>query len=172
MNHQIDHRDQNSSLAAFGTVFVILAQPPVMAQPAERALDYPAMRHNRKAFGRLFDNLDDPREGQQRPLDKLSGIATVRPNQLQSRISVAHPFERQPPAVAVLNVSGMHHRRQDQSQGVDHDVALAPGDLFARVVAAARAPFSTLLTLWLSMIAALGVGPLPAWIRTFSRRVS
>jgi hypothetical protein len=49
---------------------------------------------------------------------------------------------------------------EQQARGVDRDVALAALDLFTRVVAA-RPPFSVVLTLWVSMIAALGLGSRP-----------
>ena len=49
---------------------------------------------------------------------------------------------------------------EQQARGVDRDVALAALDLLSRVVAA-RPPFSVVLTLWVSMIAALGLGSRP-----------
>ena len=65
----------------------------------------------------------------------------------------------------------MHHHRHQQAQRVDHDVPLAAADLLARVVAADPL-FSVVLTLWLSMIAALGLFFFPAFFRTLSRSAS
>lgn len=58
---------------------------------------------------------------------------------------------------------------QDQPHGVDNDVAFPPVDLLAGIVTA-KPPFSLVLTLWLSMMAALGVAFLLAFSRTRSRR--
>jgi hypothetical protein len=42
-------------------------------------------------------------------------------------------IENQSRAVAVLNVGGMNHNVQQEAERIDKDVALAPGDLLARV---------------------------------------
>jgi hypothetical protein len=44
-----------------------------------------------------------------------------------------------------LNTRGRHDDRQDQPEGIDEEMALAPLDLFARVVAG-DPPFSVVLT--------------------------
>jgi hypothetical protein len=62
----------------------------------------------------------------------------------------------------------MDHGAQEQAQRVDQDVPLLAFDLLACVKALrvdARAPFSALFTLWLSMIAAVGLASLPACSR-------
>jgi hypothetical protein len=172
MNHQVDHADQYPRLAALRQELIVLGQPPVPGQPAEGSLHNPAPFQDDKPLVRALDDLDDPGKPIQCPGDELTGVAAVGPDQLQTRKQPGQPLERQPSAIAVLNVGGVDDNRQDQPQRVDDDVTLAPDYLFARVVAPAKAPFSTLLTLWLSMIAALGVACLPALSRTFSRRVS
>ena len=55
----------------------------------------------------------------------------------------------------------MHHHRQQQPHGIYNDVSLSTVDLLASVIAT-RPPFSVVLTDWLSMMAALGVGLLPS----------
>ena len=62
-------------------------------------------------------------------------------------------------AVPVLNVGRMHRHCQQQPQGIDHYVT--PPRYFLTRVVAARPPFSVVLTLWLSMIAALGLARRP-----------
>jgi hypothetical protein len=62
--------------------------------------------------------------------------------------------------VAVLDIGRMNSRTQQQAERVYENVALLTLDLFSRIVAmriGARPPFSALLTLWLSMIAAVGL---------------
>jgi len=54
---------------------------------------------------------------------------------------------------------------EQQALGVDQDMTLLAPDLLAAVIARrvnAAPPFSALLTLWLSMIAALGLASRPA----------
>jgi hypothetical protein len=62
----------------------------------------------------------------------------------------------------------MHDSRHQQALRVDKDVALLAPDLLAAIKARRvnRAPpFSALLTLWLSMIAAVGLASRPACSR-------
>jgi len=59
---------------------------------------------------------------------------------------------------------------QNQALGVYQQVTLLALDLLSRVVAVRvdrGPPFSALLTLWLSMIAALGLASREAWSRHF-----
>jgi hypothetical protein len=54
----------------------------------------------------------------------------------------------------------MHRSAQQQAERIYENVALLALDLLSRIVAMridARPPFSALLTLWLSMIAAVGL---------------
>jgi hypothetical protein len=65
----------------------------------------------------------------------------------------------------------MDDNREDQPQGVDGHVSLAPLDLIATIVPA-KPSFSVVFTDWLSMIAADGVGSRPDFTRTCSRKAS
>jgi hypothetical protein len=59
----------------------------------------------------------------------------------------------------------MHDRVEDQTEGVDKQVALLALDFLARVIARwvdARPPFSALFTLWLSIAPALGEAARPS----------
>jgi hypothetical protein len=63
----------------------------------------------------------------------------------------------------------MNHREQQQTLRVYQDMALLAFDFLARIIARrinAGPPFSALLTLWLSMIAAVGL----AWRSACSRQ--
>jgi len=43
------------------------------------------------------------------------------------------PIENQPRPVAVLNIGGMDDDVQQETERIDKDMALAPGDLLARI---------------------------------------
>jgi hypothetical protein len=75
-------------------------------------------------------------------------------------------------SITILDVGRVNHYREDQSQCVNYDVALASVDLLAHLITA-RPPFSVIFTLWESMMAALGVASRPSFsVRTCSRKVS
>ena len=57
--------------------------------------------------------------------------------------------------IAVLYISGMDDRTDQQPASVGQDVTLAALDLIAQVIAA-RPPLSVVFTLWLSIAPALG----------------
>ena len=80
-------------------------------------------------------------------------------------------IDDQPRPISVLDIGRMHHHRQQQAHGIYDDVSLSTVDLLTSIIAT-RPPFSVVFTLWLSMIAALGVGFLPSASRTQGRSVS
>ena len=78
----------------------------------------------------------------------------------QERIHAEQGRHDQRAAIAVLNVGGMHDGVDQQAFRVDENVPLLALDLLSRVVTRRvdfGPPFSALLTLWLSMMAALGL---------------
>ena len=71
-------------------------------------------------------------------------------------------------AVAILNVGGGDSAVQEQALGIDQNMALLALDQFTRIEAVpidARPPFSALLTLWLSMMQAVGLASRSAFSR-------
>ena len=112
-------------------------------------------------FGTL-DDLDNP-------------IAAARGNQCRARTLIAcvgedaqnerkqcsGPFiEYERGAIAILDICCMNSGAQQQAERVDEDMPLLSFDLLARIVARridADPPFSALFTLWLSMMAAVGL---------------
>ena len=66
-----------------------------------------------------------------------------------------------PGAVGVLNIGGMDDDAEQETGGIDPDMALAALDFFGGIVAA-RPPFSVVLTLWVSMMAAVGLASRPS----------
>ncbi len=69
------------------------------------------------------------------PLDEAAGVAAIGEDASDERVALARALERQLAAVAILNVGGMDTDREEAAIGVGQDVALAPGDLLARVIA-------------------------------------
>jgi hypothetical protein len=78
----------------------------------------------------------------------------------QERIHPEQRGKKQDAAVAVLDIGGMNDRVQQQAQRIYENMALLALDLFARIIAMridTGPPFSALFTLWLSMMAAVGL---------------
>ena len=78
----------------------------------------------------------------------------------QERLRPEQGRQQQDAAVAILNVGGTNDGVEQQTQRVYENVALLALDLLARIIAMridAGPPFSALFTLWLSMMAAVGL---------------
>jgi hypothetical protein len=111
-----------------------------------RSLDDLDVEAREKAFHRALEL---------RPLVTAVGVELD-----QEREGGEQARHQQRSAVAVLDVGGMHDRVHQQALRIDENVPLLALDLLARVVAGridAGPPFSALLTLWLSMMAAVGL---------------
>lgn len=114
-----------------------------------------------------LDDLDPPTPGAESgsrdawPL--IAGIGEDALNEGEEAAGAS--IENQPRPVAVLNIAGVDDDVQQKAERIDQDVALAPGDLLARVKplrVKRGAPFCALLALWLSMIAAVGLASRPS----------
>ena len=87
-------------------------------------------------------------------------IATVGKQLFQERIHPEKGCKEQDATVAILDIGGMNDRVEQQTQRIYENMALLALDLFARIIARridAGPPFSALFTLWLSMMAAVGL---------------
>ena len=169
----MNHGDVNPSLTGGGQSFIVFAQPSTSAQPSQGSFYYPAARQHLEAmtFWGTLDDLQQPVPNRVSPTHQLPGIGTVGPNQLEARKATQELAEHQLGAIPILNIGGMDHHGQEQSQGIHYNVAFASTNLLARVVTP-RPPFSVVFTDWLSIMAALGVGSRPSISRTLGRRVS
>ena len=95
-------------------------------------------------------------------------IGAVGEQLAQERELPKQSGQQQGTRVAVLNAGGGHQRVQHQAQRIDENVALLSLDQLAGIEAMrvdARAPFSALFTLWLSMTQAVGLASRPACSR-------
>ena len=167
------HRYVHPGLRCFRQSLVVLAQPPTTAQPSQCSFHHPSPGQHFKAMavaGTLYD-LQDPTEKGGHPVSQLPTVAAFSPDKLQVWKSSQQFTDDQLGTIPVLDVGRVDHHRQQQSHGIYDDMPLPSGDPLARIVAA-RPPFSVVLTLWLSMMAALGSGFLPSASRTMGRSAS
>ena len=109
-----------------------------------------------------LDDFDDPasaRSGCHRGARSL--IARIGKDAQNERKQGTRAFvEDERDTVAILNAGRMNDSAQQQTERVYEKVALLALDLLSGIVAMridVRPPFSALFTLWLSMIAALGL---------------
>ncbi len=145
-----------------GEVLEVLGQAAAAAEPTKGSLNDPPLRDNHKACGGIgtFDDL------QSHLADPLRGrgcfgaaVGAIGKQALQEHEHASHPLQKRQEAVPVLHIRRGHIQPEDQAQRVDDEVALLALDLLGRVIADridALPPFSALLTLWLSTIAAVG----------------
>ena len=120
-----------------------------------------------------LDDLDlDPRQGfadrsgEDRPL-----IGAVGEQFFEIGEPAKQRRKQQSAAVAILDIGGMNDGLHQQPLGVDEKMALLALDLFSGIepVRIDRGPpFSALFTLWLSMMAAVGLASRSACARHFS----
>jgi hypothetical protein len=69
------------------------------------------------------------------PADEPARITAVGKDAGDEGEALARALERQLAAVAILDVSAVNTNGEEPAIGVGQDVALAPGDLLARVIA-------------------------------------
>ena len=144
-------------------VFPILCQPAAAVEPCDGALDDPAFGQHEEALGLIgaFDDLD-LELGQRllrRSLEQRTLIAAIGVELAQKRIEAEQRCHQQRTAIAVLDIGGVDDGMHQEPQCIDENVPLLALDLLARIVArrVRDPPFSALFTLWLSMIAAVGL---------------
>jgi hypothetical protein len=108
-------------------------------------------------------------------MDKTPALADIHPEMLDAREAAFNAFPQQNAALPIRNGRRVHFDFQQEALRIDQDMALASFDLLPAIVASVapseRAPFSLVLTVWLSIIAALGWGSRPSSIRRRSRKV-
>ena len=169
----MNHGQINDRLAALSQGFIILTQPAIPSEPGEGPFHDPSLGQHHEAGHRVasLHNRQGPATPTQSPLDQRSGITTVSPDQTQSRKQAAKFSQHRLGADAILNIGGVHYHRQQHAQRIYRNMTLAALDLLGGIIAP-RAPFSAVLTDWLSRIAALGVDLRPSWARTCGRRAS
>ena len=172
MEHQINHSKVYHSFTTGRQSLIVLTQPSILAQPTKGTFHHPTSGQYYETMQvTTLDNLNNPSECVFGPTHKCPGITSIHPYPFQLPKSIAQFLQNQPSPITILNVGGVYYHNQNQAEGINEQVPLTPRNLFSGVITATP-PFSAVFTLWLSMIAALGVGLCPAWQRTCSRRRS
>ena len=84
-------------------------------------------------------------------------VTTIGENYLEATVLISDAMQREVSALVVLKVGSMNNDHQEQAEGIDHDTPLRPVIFFPASEARCSPP-SAVLTDWLSMIVAVGVG--------------
>ena len=120
------------------------------SEPPESTLNDPTPRKDLEAFDVVgsFDNLHlEPIALAQAadPQKELASVSTICPDEPQPQECVPDQGQDKLGPVAVLSVGRMDDRDQHEPEDIYQQMALAPIDLLARIVAM-RAPLSVVLT--------------------------
>ena len=169
--HDADHCKSDIADDGSCIALVVARQPPIAADPGEGALHNPAFWQDDE-FVQLvaFDDLDNPIAGacggQGGACALIAGIGEDA--QDEGKQCPRARIENESRAIAILDVCRMNGNAQQEAKRVDKDVPLAARDFLARIVALCidkSPPLSAALALWLSMIAAVGLGSRPTCSR-------
>ena len=124
------------------SVVIVADEAPVLEDPGEGALHHPASWQHLEALGMsaAADDLEGDVGLVGGPVHETTGVATVGEDPRDEGVALARALERQLAAIEILHVGGMDANCEEPAIGVGQDVALASGDLLARVMALV-APF-------------------------------
>lgn len=164
------HDGVNDSIGCFHPIFVILAQPTIEIEPTKGAFHDPTPGLYFKAalvIGAQDDvDVDTELRG---AVNETTAISRISPDFAKAREGLRQAIE-QPTGHRAILITGFGDKGfEDQTFRIDDQVTFASLDLFACVVAS-TAPFSVVFTVWLSMMAALGVASRPNSWRRSSRK--
>ena len=121
--------------------------------------------------GRLTISIARPGMALAADLEDRPAIGAVGEQPAQERELSEQGGQHEDATIAVLNIGGSDHHVQHQAERIDQDVTLLALDQLAGIKAVwvdARAPFSALFTLWLSIIQAVGLASRSACSRHFT----
>jgi hypothetical protein len=136
--HDADHGEPDEGGDGARISLEITRQAAIAANPGQGSFDDPALGQDDELVQLVaLDDLKHPTAGAGSGLrGAWSLIAGIGEDPLNEGEKAARaPIENQPRPVAVLNIAGMDDDVQQKAKRIDQDVALAPGDLLARIVA-------------------------------------
>lgn len=152
-------------------VLKITDEAPTAAEPAEGALDDPALGSDPESLGGV-GSLDDLQRHPGLGLDISRRcrplIATVGDAMSKTGKPLARDLQQRRDHVTILHVGRRDCKIDDQPRRIDGGVALLAFDFLARIVTGridTRPPFSALFTLWLSTMAMVGSSARPSSCR-------
>src|SRR5207248_3859815 len=127
-----------ASLTKEATVSLEITCQAIAADPGQGSFDDPALGLGQDDEFVKFIALDDLEHPTARAGSRSRGawflIASIGEDALdKGQEAASASIDNQPRPVAVLNVAGMDDDVQQKAERIDEDVALAPGDLLARV---------------------------------------
>jgi hypothetical protein len=186
--HEAGHRRIDQGLTGLAEALVVLAEAAAVPQPRKGPLHRPPARQDAtetcRAQGRpvdllpgdhphaawlpgMLDDLNGPTQLLLDPGLAGAGVALVDPGVTQARELLVGPGQELRQGRPFLERRAVDVGPEDQPEGVDQEVALAAVEPLGSVVAVPP-PRSVVLTLWLSRIAALGVGRRPCRVRSWT----
>ncbi len=159
----------------FIEVLPILCQSSASVEPSEGSLDDPALGQNDEflcGIGPLDDfDIDLAAYPLETCLELRALVAAICVELDEERKQSEHRAHQQHAAITILHVGCVYKSKQQQTLGIYGDMALLALDLLAGIIARrvnAGPPFSALLTLWLSIMATVGLASRPACSRHFT----
>ena len=143
----MDHGNLNESFTGFSKFLIVFAKSTTTTEPSEGPFHDPTTRQNVKALDVVvtFNDLQYPAARLLHPIDQLSAVTAIRPNELQSRKLVPCFFQDLLSTVSVLNVGRVNDHTQQQTDRIDQNMPFSAFYLFARIVTT-RPPFSVVFT--------------------------
>ncbi len=144
--HEANHGEIDHRLAGGGLPFVIATESAIPTQPTESPLHDPASGQSFEGvkFGALHD-FDGAAPQLARARQQRSGVATIGPDMLDAAASpLAEEVRPQSLGlIPVLNVRRQDHSPENQTKGVDQEVAFTSVDFLARIVTSLGAGLAT-----------------------------
>jgi hypothetical protein len=167
-DHQADGSPAQERKTVAVEAFPVLGQAATSVEPCNGSFDDPAFgqHHELADIGSPDDlHVDVAADSGQSVLELRPLVAAVGVEFQQEGKRAEQRAHQQHATVAVLDIGRMDDGVQQQALRVYQDMALLAFDLLSRIKARRvdrKPPFSALLTLWLSMIAAVGLASCPA----------
>ena len=136
--HDADHGEPDEGGDGVRISLEITRQAAIAANPGQGSFDDPALGQDNELVQLVA--LDDRKHPTAGAGSGLRGawalIAGIGEDALdEGEEAAGASIEDQSRPVAVLNIAGMDDDVQQKAKRIDEDVALAPGDLLARIVA-------------------------------------
>jgi hypothetical protein len=134
--HDADHREPDEGGDSARISLEIARQAAIAADPGQGSFDDPALGQDDEFVQFVaLDDLDRPMAGAGCGVRDAGSLVTgIGEDALDKGEQAAGaPVENQSRPITILNVGRMNDDVQQEAERIDQDVALAPGDLLARI---------------------------------------